>query len=95
MSSIKRLVLDLLKPNEVETVEFARSLAEIEGVEGINASLLETDKQVQNLKITVEGEAVDFNAVEQTITDLGGTIHSIDEIAYGDRLVEESSTPQD
>ena len=95
MSSIKRLVLDLLKPNEVETVEFARSLAEIEGVEGINASLLETDKQVQNLKITVEGEAVDFNAVEQTIMDLGGTIHSIDEIAYGDRLVEESSTPQD
>ena len=95
MGSIKRLVLDLLKPNEVETVEFARSLAEIEGIEGINASLLETDKQVQNLKITVEGEAVDFKAVEQTITDLGGTIHSIDEIAYGDRLVEESSTPQD
>ncbi|MFB6120505.1 MAG: DUF211 domain-containing protein [Halobacteriaceae archaeon] len=95
MPGINRLVLDLLKPNEIDTVDFAQSIAEIDGVEGVNAALLETDKQVQNLKLTIEGEDIDYDAVEQTITDLSGTIHSIDEIAYGERLVEESRTPQD
>ena len=95
MSSIKRLVLDLLKPHEVENVEFARSIADAEGVEGVNVGLLETDKQVQNLKLTIEGDAVDVRAVQETIEDLGGTIHSVDEIACGDRLVEESPTHQD
>ncbi|MFB6112978.1 MAG: DUF211 domain-containing protein [Halodesulfurarchaeum sp.] len=95
MSSIKRLVLDLLKPHEIETVEFVRSLSEVRGVEGVNASLLETDNQVQNLKLTIEGKNVDYEAVTETITNLGGTIHSVDEIASGERLVEAVTTPQD
>ncbi|MFW5920011.1 MAG: DUF211 domain-containing protein, partial [Halanaeroarchaeum sp.] len=52
MSSIRRLVLDLLKPNEVENVTFARRIAELDGVAGANVSLIESDKEVQNLKIT-------------------------------------------
>jgi hypothetical protein len=95
MSSIKRLVLDLLKPHDVENVAFARSVADVDGVDGVNVGLLETDKQVQTLKLTIEGDAIDVRAVEETIEDLGGTIHSVDEIACGDRLVEESPTHQD
>ncbi|ACV10326.1 protein of unknown function DUF211 [Halorhabdus utahensis DSM 12940] len=95
MSSIKRLVLDLLKPNEIENVEFARTLADLDGVEGANVSLLESDKDVQNLKITIEGESIENDTVASTIENLGGTIHSVDEVVCGDRMVEESSTHQD
>lgn len=95
MTAIKPLVLDLLKPHEVENVEFARTTADVEGVDGVNVALLETDKQVQNFKLTIEGDAVDFRVIEGTIEDLGWTIHSVDEIACGDRLVEESPTHQD
>jgi len=95
MSSIKRLVLDLLKPNEIENVEFARTLADLDGVEGANVSLLESDKDVQNLKITIEGGSIENDTVASTIENLGGTIHSVDEVVCGDRMVEESSTHQD
>ncbi|HKL29029.1 MAG TPA: DUF211 domain-containing protein [Natrialbaceae archaeon] len=95
MSSIKRLVLDLMKPNEIENVEFARTIAGMDGVDGVNASLLESDKKVQNLKLTIEGEAIDDGEITNTIENLGGTVHSVDEVACGDRLVEESPTHQD
>jgi hypothetical protein len=95
MSSIKRLVLDLLKPHEVQNVEFAQEIAGVNGVEGVNASLLETDNEVQNLKLTIEGDDVDFRTIEETVETIGGTVHSVDEVACGDRLVEESPTHQD
>ncbi|WP_135661489.1 DUF211 domain-containing protein [Halorhabdus rudnickae] len=95
MSSMKRLVLDILKPNEIENATFARTLADLDGVEGTNVSLLESDKEVQNLKITIEGEAIDETAVADAVENLGGTIHSVDEVVCGERLVEESSTHQD
>lgn len=95
MSSMKRLVLDILKPNEIENATFARTLADLDGVEGTNVSLLESDKEVQNLKITIEGEAIDEAAVADAVENLGGTIHSVDEVVCGERLVEESSTHQD
>jgi len=95
MSSIRRLVIDLLKPNEIENVTFARTIADLDGVEGANVSLLESDKDVQNLKITIEGENIDSGVVTTAIEDLGGTVHSVDEVVCGDRMVEESSTHQD
>ncbi|MFW5955898.1 MAG: DUF211 domain-containing protein [Halorhabdus sp.] len=95
MSSIRRLVLDLLKPNEVENVTFARRIAELDGVAGANVSLIESDKEVQNLKITIEGEAIDDDQVEETVEELSGTIHSVDEVVCGERMVEDSSTHQD
>ncbi|WEL17626.1 MULTISPECIES: DUF211 domain-containing protein [unclassified Halorhabdus] len=95
MSTIRRLVIDLLKPNEIENVEFARTIADLDGVEGANVSLLESDKDVQNLKITIEGEGIDDGSVTTAVEDLGGTVHSVDEVVCGDRMVEESATHQD
>ena len=95
MAPIRRLVLDLLKPHRPTSIEFARRISDLDGVTGVNAVLVEVDEEVQNLKLTVEGEAVDFEAVEETIDELGGSVHSIDQVACGDHLIEESETPQD
>lgn len=95
MVEIKRLVLDVLKPHDPDIREFADATARCPGVVGVNAVLLETDREVQNLKLTIEGQSVDDDAVEEAIVDLGGTVHSIDEVVTGDEVVEESVTPQD
>lgn len=92
---IQRLVLDVLKPHEPDTVTFATAVAGCAGVEGVNVALIETDREVQNLKVTLEGSAIDVDAVEETVADLGGTVHSIDQVACGEYLVEQSPTPQD
>lgn len=95
MARTRRLVIDLLKPHESPTRDFASQIADLDGVSGANAVLIETDKDVQNVKITAEGDDVRYEAVEDVVTQLGGTIHSVDEVACGDVLVEESRTPQD
>lgn len=94
MAEVKRLVFDILKPHEPSIIRVASSLADLQGVDGVNAGLVETDKEVQNIKLTVEGPDLDLDALEDRVEDLGGTVHSIDEVAAGERLVEESVTPQ-
>ncbi|MDS0477681.1 DUF211 domain-containing protein [Natrinema sp. 1APR25-10V2] len=92
---IRRLVLDVMKPHEPDVLEFAAIVGDCEGVAGINVALIETDRDVQNLKVTLEGDDIAAAAVEDAIIDLGGTVHSIDGVVRGERLVEERDTPQD
>jgi hypothetical protein len=43
----------------------------------------------------VEGPDLDLDAIESTIDGLGGSVHSVDEVACGSSLVDESPTLQD
>ena len=95
MAPIRRLVLDVLKPHEPEMVELARALADCDGVDGVNISVVEIDREVENVKLTLEGGRIDYPAVRECITEFGATIHSVDELACGDHLVEAGETPQD
>ena len=92
---IRRLVVDILKPHQPEITEFAEAVADADGVEGANATLIETDREVQNIKITVEGDNIDEDKVFEAIEGLGGSVHSIDEVICGERIVERGDTPQD
>jgi hypothetical protein len=95
MSQIKRLVLDVLKPHEPTNVEVASAIGDLQDVDGVNLSLYEVDQQTENVKITVEGTNVDYNLVQQTIENLGGVVHSVDEIIAGKKIVEEEETLHD
>lgn len=94
MVKIRRLVLDILKPHEPSIVELSETLAGLEGVEGVNSSLIEVDEEVRNVKVTMEGE-IDMQEVRETVEREGGSIHSIDEVAAGEKLVDKIETPQD
>ena len=95
MAPIKRLVADVLKPYDLESVDLARRVATIDGVDGANLTLVESDRSTQNVKLTLEGDGIEFETVDETITELGGTIHSVDQVVCGNRLVEDVPTPQD
>lgn len=95
MAKIRRLVLDTLKPHEPSIVDFAQQIEKVEGVEGVNALVIEIDEEVQNIKVTIEGQNMDYDEIKRTVEDSGGSIHSIDEIVCGEKIVEESKTPQD
>lgn len=95
MPPILRVVLDLLKPHEPTIQEVSQHVANADGVAAVNAVLLETDRETENVKLTVEGESIDYPGVRETIEKLGGTVHSVDQVACGEYIVEESETPQD
>ncbi len=95
MGNLRRLVLDVLKPLDPSIVELVQVLADQDGVDGVNISIYEIDRRVENAKITIEGHDLRFDEISRVIEENGGAIHSIDEVAAGRVLIEDVITPQD
>jgi len=95
MGNLRRLVLDVLKPLDPSIVALVQFLADLEGVDGVNISINEIDRRVENVKITVEGHDLDYPKIVQTIEEQGASVHSIDEVAAGQVLIEDVVTSQD
>ncbi|WP_256289595.1 DUF211 domain-containing protein [Halobellus inordinatus] len=95
MVDLRRVALDILKPHDPSMLEFTERIAAVESVDGVSTSLIELDQEVQNVKITAEGTSLEYDAIEDVIESLGGTVHSIDQAAYGEYVVEERRTLQD
>jgi hypothetical protein len=92
---IKRLVLDVLKPHEPSVIDLSLGLSNLDGVEGVNTIIYEIDQQVENVKVIIAGNDIDFENIKKKLEEMGATIHSVDEVAAGKRIVEEVKTPQD
>ena len=95
VSHVRRLVLDVLKPHMPTMLNLADKLGDLEGVAGVDITLFEIDNKVENIKITLEGNDIDYQEVAEVIQDSGGSIHSIDKVSTGRQLIDEAETPQD
>jgi hypothetical protein len=95
MPKVKRLVLDVLKPHKPTIVELSKRVSLTKGVFGVNCTLDEVDQDTETIKITIEGDDINFDAVVSAIESAGGVIHSIDSVATGKKLVNEVTTLQD
>jgi hypothetical protein len=93
--SIKRLVLDVLKPHNPGIIELAEELSRIPEVSGVNISLSEVDQETDTVKIVIEGTAVDYDEVRNALEAFDAVIHSVDNVVSGQRIVEDVETPQD
>ncbi len=95
MNEIRRLVLDVLKPHHPSIIEMADKLSVAKGVMGVNCTVWEVDQETQKIKITIEGNGIDYESVTDAIAQTGAVVHSIDSVSSGKLLVEEVETPQD
>lgn len=80
MVSVKRIVLDVLKPHQPNALEFSQAIAKAGIDYRVRLTVLEVDENTETLQITVEGDAIDFEAVQSAISGMGGSLHSIDEV---------------
>jgi hypothetical protein len=95
MGTVRRLVLDVLKPHEPTIIQLAQQLSKLPGVEAVNISIYEIDRKVENAKITIEGSDIQYESVTGVIEENGGTVHSIDEVVAGKIIIEDAATLQD
>ena len=91
-SGIKRLVLDVLKPHQPTPVEIAILLGKVNGVVGVNVALVEVDSHTESIKVTVEGDNLEFEEVKVALEACGASVHSIDQVVAGRTVVEEVKT---
>ena len=95
IGKIRRLVLDVLKPIEPSIVDLAKRLSVLDGISAVNISISEIDHKVENAKITIEGDDLDFETISTLIYDQGGSVHSVDEVVAGKMIIDDAVTPQD
>lgn len=94
-AKIRRIVLDVLKPHDPSIIEVSQRLAALPGVDGVNITIYEVDRKVENAKITVAGSDLAYSPILEVIEDAGGTVHSIDEAVAGKVAIDDSPTFQD
>lgn len=80
MVVVKRLVLDVLKPHQPNALEFSQAVARAGGNYRVCIKVLEVDEKTETLQVIVDGDSIDFDSIQAAISDLGGSLHSIDEV---------------
>ncbi len=80
MPAIRRIVLDVLKPHQPNVLELARSLASVCDNCRVKLKVMEVDDKTQTTQVELEGDSLDFEHIETRISEMGASIHSIDEV---------------
>ena len=78
MVSVKKLVLDVLKPHQPNSLEFSCKLADVGDDYRVVLTVIEVDENTETLQVTIEGSDLDFDAIQAAITDMSASLHSID-----------------
>lgn len=80
MVLVKKIILDVLKPHLPNALEFSKAIAATSAGCCVHLVVLEMDENTETIQIEVEGHSIDFDAIQSSITTLGGSLHSIDEV---------------
>lgn len=80
MISVKRVVLDVLKPHRPNALEFSQAIAKAGVDYRVCLRVLEVDENTETLQVEVKGNAIDFESIQSSISDMGGSLHSVDEV---------------
>ncbi len=77
---VTKLMLDALKPREVDLVELALALCSLDHVGAVDIVVTEVDAKTETVKITVQGEGVDMDKVIEEISKYSTVVRSIDAV---------------
>jgi len=80
MSKLRRIILDVLKPHQPGGLEFSGGLADHLDDCRVRLKVEERDEKTESVTVEVTGADIDFEAVAAKIAEMGGSIHSVDEV---------------
>lgn len=87
--NIRRIVIDVDKALRTPSlIEIAEQINGCRGVSAANITVLEVDQETVGTTITIEGESLDYDDIVQAIERSGAVVHSLDEVVFGDRILE-------
>ena len=80
MITLKRLVLDVLKPHQPSALDFCSRIAELGADYQVSLNVEEVDENTQTLSLEIRGGALDMAVIETAIADMGASLHSVDQV---------------
>jgi hypothetical protein len=90
---IRRIVIDAAIPTKgITIIDVAKELYKVEGVKAVRVTVDDVDVDVLGLAIVVEGVDIDYGELEEALENVGGVVHSIDEVVVGEYIPEAGAT---
>jgi len=87
--NVRRLMLDVdWAASGPGIAALAEAISEVQGVQAVNVTITEIDVETVGSDVAVEGENIDVGQLTGAITDAGAVVHSIDQLAAGDHIVD-------
>jgi hypothetical protein len=80
MATIRRIILDVLKPHHPNAYEFAMALADLGNEYVVHLTVIEVDKNTETVQLELKAPSIDFEMVQAAIIEMGASLHSIDEV---------------
>jgi len=78
MTQIREIELDVLKPHLPNVLEFSEAIANLGPDFEVFVDVVQMDEKTETLVVMIKGRSLDYPRIEETIRNLGGSIHSID-----------------
>ena len=78
MIRVTKVVLDVLKPHQPNSLEFAKAIAEVEKDCSVYLDVQEMDEKTETIKLEICAKDIDIEVFLAAITRLGASLHSID-----------------
>jgi uncharacterized protein len=78
--TVKRLLIDALKPREVSIVELGKALGMVDEKAEVEIVIREVDSRTETIKVTIRGSNIDYKLVSEIMDKNGVSIRGIDEI---------------
>lgn len=78
--TVKRILLDVLKPHELSIIELSKAICSINGIDEVEVIVSEVDSKTETIKVTIMGSQIEYDAVLKVIEKYGVSLKGIDEI---------------
>ncbi|HDH06798.1 MAG: hypothetical protein DRJ52_01410 [Thermoprotei archaeon] len=78
--AIKKIVLDALKPRDLDLRELSARICSLNGVSEVEIEVREVDVKTETVKIIVRGSDICYDEVQEELSELGVAIRSLDGI---------------
>jgi hypothetical protein len=75
---VARIVLDVMSPSSQSIVDLVEKLNRIEGVSQVDITVQELEKNVEDLKVTLEGYGLNYERIKEIIKDFGAVVRNLD-----------------
>lgn len=86
--NIRQIMLDVDNAMERPSViEIAEAIEKVNGVEGLSIVVTEVDMETVGMEVTIEGDGLNYDEIENAIEKTGAVVHSIDQLLAGKRLI--------
>jgi hypothetical protein len=75
---ITKIVLDVMSPAQQSIIDLVEKLNSLDGISQVDVAVQELEKNVEDLKVTLDGYGLNYGSIAEMIKDFGAVIRNVD-----------------